>query len=347
MKYEIEMLMDLVKIPGISGFEDAVRTYVLDHIPTEFSTTVDPMGNVIATIGSGTPRLLFMAHMDEIGFLTTGITTDGYIRFQKIGTIDDAILPGTAVVVHGTNGPHNGVIGVRPPHLGGASSMTAEQFVIDLGLRSAAEVSTAGIDLLQQVTFFREPRLMGANRLNCRTVDDRFGCYSLLQVAEQIARQQLSATVQLVWSVQEEVGLRGAAALSNTLSYDFAFPVDAYATSESREVASRYVYAEQGAGPVLRLFDHGSIGSPQLAKWLLKLAEENNIAIQIGATGGETDGVRLQEAGVHMVPIAAAMRNLHSLAETVDLRDVAGVIDLILSVIANTGDISHLLTPGT
>jgi putative aminopeptidase FrvX len=347
MKREFEMLMDLVRIPGISGFEDAVRDYIIARIPSEFSTRVDPMGNVIATIGSGGPKLLFMAHMDEIGFLTTGITPDGYIRFQKIGTIDDAILPGTAVVLHGSAGPQNGVIGVRPPHLGGASSMKAEQFVIDVGLDSAENVRSLGIDLLQQVTFFREPRMMGAHRLNCRSLDDRFGCYSLLQVANHIANTPLSGTIQLVWSVQEEVGLRGAAALSHTLSYDFAFPVDAYATSESRDVASRYVYAEPGAGPVLRLFDHGSIGSPQLARWLVDLAARANIALQRGATGGETDGVRLQEAGVHMVPLAVAMRNLHSLAEMADLRDVEAIVQLIQLIIANAAELSTLLEAGS
>lgn len=343
-----DVLNELLKTAGVSGFEDAVREYIRSRLPPGVSPRVGATGNLVVTVGSGSPSLLLVAHMDEIGFLITGITDDGFLRFQRVGTIDETIVAGTAVTVHSTGGDISGVIGIRPPHLGGGMGVALDSLVIDVGVDTRAEAEAIGVRPLQAASFQRTPCTLGDGKINCRTLDDRFGCYVLLKVCEYAAGQSLSGSVTFVWSVQEEVGLRGARAVLNSLDYDAVIPVDAYATTIEQHGDSSYTPVTLGGGPVLRMFDHGSIASLPFGAWLQELASESRIPLQAGATGGETDGVPLQEAGVHMVPLAVGMRYLHSLAEMASERDIELCVSLLKHVVDQLPDLGRLTgTAGT
>jgi len=338
-----ERLNTLLTTPGISGFEDAVRDYISGQISALADPEVDNVGNLIARFGKGNPTVLLTAHMDEIGFLTTEITDDGFVRFRRVGTIDEAILPGTMVTVHGTAGDIPGVIGIRPPHLGGGKGMDVSSYVIDVGVSDEKAAWDLGVSTLTPVTFRREPRILNEHRINCRTLDDRFGCYVLLSVAEYLASLSLDCTFICAWTVQEEVGLRGARAIASEIDYDIVLPIDAYATAARESEGSNYTPAVLGGGPVLRRFDHGSIASGPLSAYIQRVADRHKLPLQQGATGGETDGVPLQEASAHMVPIAVAMRYLHSLAEMADARDIETTIKLLKRIVEDSGGLVQLL----
>jgi len=327
-------LAALLALPGISGYEDAVRAYVLGQLRDLGEPRVDAMGNVTLTFGSGGPRILIVAHMDEIGLVVSGIDPDGLVRFEKVGTIDDRLLAGRHVTVHGDRGPLAGVVGAVPPHHGGSSGSGPATLAIDLGVRSADEARAVGVRVLNQATFVKHPRVMNGTRLNCRSIDDRLGCALVLQACRYASGRQLGATLTFAWSVQEEVGLRGAQALAQgPLTFDVVIPVDACASTDGPNHPRRLGYLPLGDGPVLRMVDHGSLGSPELAAWLTGLADRHGIPLQHGVTGGETDGVPLQVTGAHMVPLTIAMRYVHSLAETCDLRDVENARRLLERVI--------------
>lgn len=333
-------LLELLAIPGVAGYEDRVRSYLEERVARHGTPSVDAMGNLSVTIGEGRPRLLIVAHMDEIGLTVSGIDEDGLVHFEKLGTIDDRILSGSHVVIHGANGPVPGVVGAVPPHHGGSQGSSAADLAIDLGAASASEVRGFGVEVLNQVTFHKEARILNGNRLNCRGIDDRVGCALVLWALEHAAAKLTDAAVTFAWSVQEEVGLRGAHAMKDQrIAYDAVIPVDACATSNAPAHSRRIANFPLGAGPVLRMIDHGSIASPVLGAWLEQLAERAGIPLQKGVTGGETDGVPLQLSGAHMVPLTVPMRYVHSLAETADLRDIAAARKLLELVVTSAGQL--------
>jgi putative aminopeptidase FrvX len=327
-------LIDLLALPGVSGFEGPVREFLTARVRAFATPHVDAMGNLRVTLGDGPRRLLIVAHMDEIGFVVSGIDDDGLVRFQKVGTIDDRLLAGRHVEIHTESGPLAAVIGAVPPHHGGSSGASPDTLAIDVGATSAAQARGYGVDILQSVTFVKRPRIVGGTRLNCRAIDDRLGCALVLWACEHAAGRHLDATITFAWSVQEEVGLRGAQGLARSGErWDVIIPVDACASTDGPNHPRRLAHLPLGRGPVLRMVDHGSMGSLVLASWLRDLARRHDVPLQSGVTGGETDGVPLQVTGAHMVPLTIAMRYVHSLAETADLRDVAAAKRLLELVV--------------
>lgn len=332
------LLRDLLELPGISGYEDRVRAYVLDRIGERAESVVDAMGNLSLTLGTAGPRLHLVAHMDEIGLVVSGIDPDGLVRFEKVGTIDDRLLAGRHVTIHTPGGARSGVIGAIPPHHGGSAGGGPATLAIDVGADSADEARAFGIEVLQQATFIKTPRIMNGTRLNCRSIDDRVGCALLMWTFEYASARTLDARITFTWSVQEEVGLRGAQALTHTAAdHDVVIPIDACATTDGPNHPRRLACFPLGAGPVLRMVDHGSMGSHRLAAWLTDLATRHAVPLQRGVTGGETDGVPLQLTGAHMVPLTIAMRYVHSLAETADLRDIDHARRLLEHVVDEAG----------
>ena len=335
----------LLRIAGVSGYEAPVRRYIRSRIDGIGAVREDAMGNLSLTLGSSGPRLLIVAHMDEIGLVVSGIDADGAIRFEKVGTIDDRLLAGHHVEVHTRGGPVRGVIGANPPHLGGSAGASPATLAIDVGTDDAASTRRLGIAPLDSVTFVKVPRVMAGTRLNCRAIDDRVGCALVLWAAEYAAKRTLHGRVTFAWSVQEEVGLRGAQALAaSSEQFDAVLAIDACASTDGPNHPKRLANFPLGQGPVLRMVDHGSIASFDFADWLDERASAIGVSLQRGVTGGETDGVPLQTTGAHMVPLTIPMRYVHSLAETCDLRDVTATRRVLERVV---DDVAHLARLGS
>lgn len=316
-------LAELLALPGVSGYEDPVRAHLLERVRAFGEPVTDAMGNLRVTLGDHGPRVLIVAHMDEIGLVVSGIDEDGAVRFEKVGTIDDRLLSGRHVTLHTRAGALAGVVGAVPPHHGGSVGASPATLAIDVGASSAAEAGAFGVRVLDPVTFDKFPRVMNGTRLNCRAIDDRVGCALVLWACRYAAGRPLGARITFAWSVQEEVGLRGAQGLAlGGDRFDVIVPVDACASTDGPNHPRRLACFPLGSGPVLRMIDHGSFASRELAAWLRALAERHGLPLQAGVTGGETDGVPLQVTGAHMVPLTIPMRYVHSLAETCDLRDV-------------------------
>ena len=328
----------LLSLDAISGYEGNVTAWLTRQIP---DATVDAMGNVTVTVEGGSgPSLLLIAHQDEIGLVVSGVDPDGSIRFEKVGTIDDRLLSGRHVSVHGAQARVPGVIGAVPPHHGGSVGASTATLCIDVGASSAEEVAAWGVRVLDAVTFDKHPRVMAGTRLNCRAIDDRVGCALALWAYRYARAHPPAGRVTFIWSVQEEVGLRGAQGVARRREwYDAIIPLDACASTDGPNHPRRLAYFPLGGGPVLRMIDHGSMASRTLAAFLHGVAERAGLPLQEGVTGGETDGVPLQTTGAHMVPLTIPMRYVHSLAETCDLRDVAVARTLLERVIDALGDL--------
>ncbi len=326
----------LLAATGVSGFEKPVCEVIRDSVGKQCKLEIDSLGNLFGSIGEGEPHILLIAHMDELGLIVTYIEDNGCLRFRKIGGIDDRLLPSRPVIIHTKSGPIRGVIGLTPPHLTLDRAQMLRvvpwnELYIDLCTRSREETVALGVGILDPITFEKDSFVLQGKYLSGRAIDDRFGCAVLIKVLEKIATQKLDRKVTFVWSVQEEIGLHGAQVIGNRFKPDIVLAVDSYATGDAPDVPYYLAPARLGEGPVLRLFDDRAIASSTLRLQLEHLAKKNKLPLQVGATGGGTDGAAIQRSGfgAHMMAISVAVRYLHSTVEICHLDDLNNLVNLI------------------
>ncbi len=328
-----ELLQELCALDGISGREDAVRAYILAQLeqsPAPKEITVDPMGNVLVhLIGQqpGTHRLQLDAHMDEVGFLVTHIGTDGFLTFTTVGGVDKQVLYGHRVRIGG----QPGVIGGKAIHQCTGEERTSipdnEAMVIDIGAtdgETAAEVVRIG----DGGTFQQEWVELSGGRFKSKAVDDRVGCALLLTLAES----QPTYDLWLSFSVQEEVGLRGAGVAAEQIRPDIAIALDATTAANIAGSRPDNVVCCVGGGGVVSFADRATLYDRELYKQIRDLAAEHGILTQTKtriAGGNNAGSIQRSGHGVRMAALSLPCRYIHSPACTGDWADVQAMEDLL------------------
>lgn len=316
-------LIDLCLIPGVSGREEKVRKKIIEMVDG-YEYSVDDIGNLTIEVGNGKETIMMMAHMDEIGFYISNVRKDGKLVIRKVGGISDELLPGrhVEVIIDGGNMKIDGVIGNVPPHL--AKDGVIFEPIVDVGADNPEEVKKMGINILDFVVFKKHTSIIKNEFLSMRALDDRFGCYALIEVLRKIKPKK---HVIFSWTVQEEIGLKGAKALANKYKPNIVYAIDAFACCSKRNNQIRI-----GNGPVLRMIDNSAIASFAEMEHILKVAKLSGIPIQVGTTGGGTDGSVYVEHGVRMVPITLAVKYMHSEVETISIKDLENLIKLLTAL---------------
>jgi len=333
---EIAMLERLVQAVGVSGREAQVRDAILDMLPrwARDAATIDAMGNLVVTVGSGAPHVAYIAHMDEIGYMVTNIRDDGRLQVAKHGGFYDSQYEGQLVVVHTAAGPVNGVVGIRSIHLARGLQVADDDFdhadiLIDVGTKSREDSEALGIALLDPVTVPKRVTRLAGSRLAARSMDDRFGCAALVALATRIRPSDVDGTLTLAWVVQEEVGLRGARALAQTIAPEVVVPVDSYVTSDSPLENPRVGMHELGSGPVIRALDTSHIAPIELVHSLVSFARSNGLRLAYGATQGGNDGSMFRNARTRVLPLSIPIRYSHTAIETIDAADLTELVALL------------------
>lgn len=318
----VRELVEFCSARGVSGREEQVRDLLISHLPKDVKYSVDNIGNLIVEVGSGKENIALMAHMDEIGLIITGITPDGSVMFKKVGGFDDRLLLGAHLDVVTQKGIIDGVIGIAPPHLG--VNQSTENLKIDIGAHSKQEAENLGVKVMDFAVFKKHASVLNNRYLSMRSLDDRFGCVALLQVLRNVITENLKKKIFFVWTVQEEIGLKGAKAFVSKHDIDLCYAIDSFAccSSLTGDVAC-------GKGPVLRMVDNSAIASYDMMEKILSLAQEYDIPVQVGITGGGTDGSVAIESGAKMVPVTLAVKYLHSQAEYISLEDFENLVELL------------------
>jgi putative aminopeptidase FrvX len=320
----VENLIELCSVTGVSGREENVRQLLIKKLKVPYQ--VDNVGNLVVELGEGEETVAIMAHMDEIGLIITGVNNDGTLNFRKIGGFDDRILAGSHVQVVTESGMLEGVIGITPPHL--SSQQTIENLRIDIGCKSKQEAEALGVKVLDYAVFKKHASLLNGEFFAMRSLDDRFGCLALLEVLNRVKDEKLSRKIYFVWTVQEEIGLKGAKAFVANHRIDVCYAVDSFACCSSLTGD-----VTVGKGPVLRMLDNSAFASYELMKEILNLAEKHDLPVQVGVTGGGTDGSVAMEFGAKMVPVTLAVRYLHTPAEYISIKDLKNLIELLTLLI--------------
>ena len=330
------LLEELLRVPGIPGYEERVRELIRGRLPDGVAVSEDTMGNLVATLGEG-PRVMFVAHMDEIGFIVSEVREDGFLKLKPLGGIDPRTVFGQLLRVITSDGEVAGAVGVKPPHL--MTERAAEmkevppvtEFFVDIGARSREEATALGVEVLDFAVLDKRIATLNGKLVCARALDDRVGCYVQLKALERLAKGTPPA-VHFAFSVQEEVGLRGASLLARKHELDFAFAVDSTSTADFPGVSSDLSPGRLGAGPCLRVLDNATVIPSAFRKELAEVAARSGIPLQIVFSGGGTDARPFQAEGPHVMSIGIPLRYTHSAVEMAHLDDIERAIDFVCAL---------------
>ena len=340
---EMDLLRELCHAIAVSGDEGAVRRIVLDAIRDHVDEVkVDALGNVLAVKRSKrssqrTPRLLVAAHMDEVGFMLTGHEPDGSLRFELVGGVEERTLLGKPVLVGPKRLP--GVIGAAPVHLLKDDRRNAvtkvSQMRIDIGVDSA-DAAKRWVKMGERGGFTTEFAVVGPS-LRGKALDNRLGCATLIELLRAPAVYDFD--LHAAFTVQEEVGLRGARVVGYAVDPACAFVLDCtpardLPSSDDRE--NTQYNSRLGLGPAIYISDRGMISNDRLVRYLQQTADAAGLPYQFRQPGGggtDAAAIHLAREGVPTVSVSVPGRYPHSpvmLARTEDWRNTVKLMRLAL-----------------
>lgn len=323
----------LVESYGVSTYEKAVREKIKSLLPSWAKPTVDQRGNLVLTVGSGKPHIVFAAHMDEIGYKITSINEDGTAKVEKLGGFYDTLFEAHTMLTHINH--QKSIASILTPRQNYFRVDTRNPNTADLllyfGTKTKAETENLGVKVGCSVTMPKEFNPLLNNRASGRSFDDRVGSASLILALRQLDPSKVKSQVTFVWTVEEETGLDGAQdfAARYKEDVDYIFAIDTFVSSDSPVEITRFAYAPIGKGAVIRALDNSNIVPRQFVNKILALATENNIAIQYGVTGGGNDGAVFTQYGTVDIPLSWPLRYSHSPAEVIDLQDLESLAKLV------------------
>ncbi len=314
----LDTLKTLCYLSGASGSEDEVRDYILERVmPYSNEIITDNMGNLIITKKGKNPcgrKILICAHMDEVGIIITAIDDDGYLRFDFLGSIDRRVIIGKRVYIGKDRVP--GVIGIKSYHLVSKDEEKSvpkrDEMYIDVGVKSKDEAKEL-VSLGDAGVFDDSVLEFGEGYLKAKAIDDRVGCAAMIKLIES----ELPCDCTFAFTVQEEVGTRGAKIAAARVNPDIAIVLEGTTAADLPEVPEGKRICRLGEGIVIPFMDRGTIYSRELYKTVTELADKNGIKWQTKtmiAGGTDAQVVQRSGAGVDTIAISAPMRNIHSSA---------------------------------
>ncbi|MGC8827874.1 MAG: M42 family metallopeptidase [Anaerolineae bacterium] len=334
---------------GVSGCEEEVRSILAEAVrPHVDELRTDSMGNLIAIkrarAGISRPlRVMLAAHMDEVGLMITHIEKDGLLRFQPVGGIDPRLLPAKQVRIGRERVP--GIIGVKPIHLLKPEErervVPVEQLYIDIGAvsKEAAEKRVKVGDYAVFATRFGHHGLEGESRLvRGKAFDDRAGCAVLAAVLEG---EPYPVEVAGVFTVQEEVGLRGARVAAYALEPDVAIALEGTICDDLPKEKDQSPVTRVGKGPAITIADRSVVADRRLVQLLVDTAEKQGLPYQFKepALGGTDAGaIHLTRAGVPSAALAVPSRYIHGPASVLSLDDLEHTVALVRAVLPRLQD---------
>ena len=343
MSSAVELLRELCEAVGVPGYEDPVRAVLRRHLAGLGELVADGLGG-LACVRPGRasrPRVLLAGHMDEVGFLVTLVTDEGFLRFQTLGGWWEQVMLAQRVVVHGRLGPVPGVIGAKPPHIIPAEDrkkpVDRKEMFIDVGAKSRDEVAALGIrpgdPAVPDAPF---TLLNGGRRVMARALDDRVGCALAVEVMRRLRPDEHPNTLVVAGTVQEEVGLRGAGTLAELVQPDVAFALEVSVAGDTPGIKPEEAPSRLGKGPAISLYDATLVPHRRLRDLVVEVAEAAGIPYQFDLMpGGGTDAGRFHQwrRGVPALVIGVPARYIHTGAGVLDVDDLEAAVRLLCEVV--------------
>lgn len=344
MNHDYELLKQLSEASGVPGREEQVRELIRAALgDLAADAQVDGMGNLIVRVPgpSGAPTVMVSAHMDEIGFVVSHIDDDGFLRVHNLGGFDMRNLFARHVTVHTRGGQRIGVLnpGGKPIHISSAEERKKipemHDFVVDLGL-DAATVK-AEVRVGDMVTLLVAYHDLG-EKVSGKALDDRTGCWILIETLRRL--QNPAVNVAAVFSVQEEVGLRGATTGAFALEPDVGVALDTTLAVDTPGTPEHLAITRLGAGVGIKVSDSSMISNGWLVDTMAGLAEKDGIAYQFEVLfrgGTDAGAIQLSRSGVPSVTLSTPSRYVHTVTEMVAKADLEAGIALLTAFLEAEG----------
>lgn len=335
MPINTSLLAEICEVAGTSGFEQRVRELVIREIKDivdEYS--IDNMGNIIAIKKGKQPKkVMAAAHMDEIGFIITHIDDKGFLRFTTLGGFDPKTLTAQRVIVHGKK-DLIGVMGSKPIHLMDADernkAVKISDFFIDMGMPK--EEVEKYIEIGTPVTRERKLIEMG-DCVNCKSIDNRVSVFILIETLRELKGKTIPYDFYGVFTVQEEVGIRGAQPATLQIQPDFGFGIDTTIAFDVPGSSEHEQVTRLGKGTAIKIMDASTICDYRMVRFMKDVASRNSIPWQPELlTGGGTDtaGIqRMNPGGTIAGAVSIPTRHIHQVIEMAHKNDIRSSIDLL------------------
>lgn len=334
-----EHLKTLCELNGTSGREDKVREYIIEQIKDKAGYSVDKLGNIIAfKKGNAVPKnkIMLDAHMDEVGLIVTSVQPDGTLTFAEVGGIDPSVVIGRQVTVNGLYG----VVGAKAVHNLSADEREKapemDSLYIDIGAadREEAEKYVSPGDCAYFVSEYTE---MGNDTILAKAIDDRFGCALMIDMIQS----DLPYDMYFTFTVQEEIGLRGAKAAAYTVNPDIAIVIESTTAADIDSVPEAKQVCHLGKGAVVSFMDRSTMYDKQLYDIAFEQSAEKNIPCQTKTTiaGGNNSGaIHTSRGGIRTIAVSAPCRYLHSPSCVVNKNDLKACYDMVNAIIEKAAD---------
>lgn len=332
-------IKEYTEINSVSGNEERIRQRIIEDIkPYADKITVNSMGSIIA-LKKGTAdtgkKIILAAHMDEVGFIVSDITEDGFIKFKEVGGVDSRILLAQRVVIGDNN--INGVMGIKAVHLQTPeerkSVIKIKDMYIDIGAKNKEEAEKL-VSKGDYIAFDSDYKEFGDNIIKAKALDDRVGC----AIMAELIKNSYTADIYFCFTTQEEVGTRGAMTVARAIGADVAIVLEGTTCSDTAGVKPHEYATSLGDGPVLSVMDYGSYSDMDLNRFIINLAKENDLSFQFKRTiNGGNDARAFQTASVpcKTAAISVPCRYIHSPVSCADKGDIEKTYQLASCVVKN------------
>lgn len=335
MSINVSLLKEICEVAGAPGYEQRIREFIIKEVsPLVDEIKVNNMGNVYAIKkGKNPKKVMIGAHMDEIGFIVTHIDDNGFVRFHTLGGFDPKTLTAQRVIIHGKKDVM-GVMGAKPIHVMSAEERTKNpkttDYFIDLGL-SKKEVEEI-IEIGNPITRAGELIEMG-NCVNCKSIDNRVSVFILIETLRSLKDKEVPFDVYGVFTVQEEVGIRGANVSSMDIQPHFGFGLDTTIAYDVPGAQAHEKITCLGEGTAIKIMDASTISDYRMVEFMKETAKKHSIKWQpeiLTAGGTDTAGIqRMNDGGAISGAVSIPTRHLHQVIEMADKSDIQASIDLL------------------
>jgi len=344
MDMNFELLKQISETPGAPGYEKPIRNLIIEQISNLVDKVdVDNMGNIIAfKKGEGNKKVMLAAHMDEIGFIVNHIDENGFIRFIPLGGFDPKTLTSQRVIVHGKQ-DLIGVMGSKPVHVmtdeEKKRAPKTEDYFIDLGMRK--EEVEKYVQIGNPVTRERELIEMG-DCVNGKSLDNRISVFVLIEVLKALQSTLHPYDIYAVFTVQEEVGIRGAQVATQNIEPDFGFAIDTTIAFDVPGSQAHEQVTKLGEGTAVKILDSTAIADYRMVEFIKKVADDKQIKWQpeLLAKGGTDTAMvqRMTKSGSIAGAVSIPTRHIHQVIETVHKEDIESSIQLIKNCLTEMDD---------
>ena len=342
MNLNIPLLKNICELPGAPGFEDRIRKFIIEEVrPYVDDIDVDNMGNIYAikrsNLNNASKKVMVAAHMDEIGFIVNHIDENGFVRFHPLGGFDPKTLTAQRVIIHGKQDVL-GVMGTKPIHMMPAEEKSKApkitDFFIDLGMTK--EETEKYVSIGDSITRERQLVEMG-DCVNCKSIDNRISVFILIETLKEL--REIPFDVYAVFTVQEEVGLRGANVAAHKINPDFGIGLDTTIAYDVPGSQPHENVTKLGSGAAIKVMDGSVISDRRMVSFLQEIAAKNEIKWQkelLPAGGTDTAGIqRMGKNGAISGAISVPTRHLHQVIEMAHKEDIFNCIRLLKSSLQN------------